>query len=155
VSVTSIAAAKVAYETGDLRAKLEHHGANVDIAFRGWNDAWLDPGFSRWNIERCLADVRCPVLVLQGDDDPYGTRAQVEAIARGVTGQVETVMLPACGHAPHRDTPDEVTTHTKAFLSTARRSPPTSRSDGLSRTCANAPRARSPAERRKRNPSGV
>jgi pimeloyl-ACP methyl ester carboxylesterase len=104
VSIASIAKAREAYETGDLREKLaKHHGANVDGAFRGWNDAWLDPGFRTWNIEEYLPRIEVPVLVIQGEDDPYGTRAQVDAIARQVRGPVEVVMLPKCGHAPHRD----------------------------------------------------
>jgi pimeloyl-ACP methyl ester carboxylesterase len=104
VSIASIAKAREAYETGDLREKLaKHHGANVDGAFRGWNDAWLDPGFRTWNIEEYMPRIEVPVLVIQGEDDPYGTRAQVDAIARQVSGPVEVLMLPSCGHAPHRD----------------------------------------------------
>jgi pimeloyl-ACP methyl ester carboxylesterase len=115
LSVDSIAKAKVAYESRDLRARLSKYHANVDIAFRGWNDAWLDPDFRRWNIEWCLKDVRVPVLVLQGEDDPYGTRAQVDAIARGAS-QVTPVLISHCGHAPHRDAPEEVIARTRAFL---------------------------------------
>lgn len=104
VAVASITEARVAFETGDLRARLaRYHGANVDGAFRGWNDAWLDPGFRRWNIERFLPAITAPVLVLQGEDDAYGTRAQVDAIARQVSGHCEVRLLPRCGHAPHRD----------------------------------------------------
>ena len=106
VSVASITKAREAFETGDLREKLaKHHGANVDGAFRGWNDAWLDPRFRSWNIEGYLPRITVPVLVIQGDDDPYGTRAQVDAIARQVSGPVEVLRLARCGHAPHRDQP--------------------------------------------------
>src|SRR6185437_15672237 len=49
--LASIAEARLAYEAGDLRAKLAKYHAHVDIAFRGWNEAWLDPGFKAWNIE--------------------------------------------------------------------------------------------------------
>lgn len=111
VSVASIAAARDAYEHGDLRPRLEKwHGANVDVAFRGWNGAWLDPDFRSWNIEASLPLVRVPSLVIQGEDDPYGTLAQVEAIAAKSGGPVRTLMLPRCGHAPQRDAPE--TTHT-------------------------------------------
>jgi len=117
VSVTSIAAARVAYETGDLRSRLaRHHGANVDGAFRGWNDAWLDPAFRRWNIEEYLPRVRVPLLVIQGEDDAYGTLAQVDAIERGVSGPVTRLVLPRSGHAPHRDRPEEVLSAVTAFV---------------------------------------
>jgi pimeloyl-ACP methyl ester carboxylesterase len=117
VSVGSIAEAKVAYETGDLRARLaRHHGDNVDGAFRGWNDAWLDPGFRSWNIEPSLPRVRVPSLVVQGAADPYGTLAQVEAIERGSGAKVSRLVLQGSGHAPHRDRPDEVCAAIVAFV---------------------------------------
>jgi pimeloyl-ACP methyl ester carboxylesterase len=106
LSIESIAKAKVAYETGDLRARLAKHHADVDVAFRGWNDAWLDPAFRAWNIESFLPRVTVPTLVIQGEDDPYGTAAQVASIAARSAGLVEALMLPHCGHAPQRDHPN-------------------------------------------------
>jgi pimeloyl-ACP methyl ester carboxylesterase len=107
ISVESIAAAKVAYETTDLRARLGRHHADVDSAFWGWNRVWLDPAFRLWNIEPYLPRVRCPVLAVQGADDEYGTMAQIERIAGAVPG-VEVLALDRCGHSPHRDRPDAV-----------------------------------------------
>ncbi len=107
-SIESIEAARAAYEQGDLRARLErHHGDNVDCAFRGWNGAWLNPDFREWNIEEYLPDIRAPVLVIQGEDDEYGTVAQVDAVRVKCGGETETLMLPGCGHSPQRDRPDE------------------------------------------------
>ncbi len=92
------------YREGDLRERLaRHHGANVDCAFWGWCGAWLDPGFRAMNLERYLQGIRVPCLILQGLDDDYGTPAQVEAIAQGVAGPAETLLIPECRHAPHRD----------------------------------------------------
>ncbi len=108
VSVASIAAAKEAYDGGDLRARLaRYHGDNVDGAFRGWNDAWLDPGFRAWNLEGFLPEIAAPVLALQGEDDAYGTLAQVDAIARGLRAPFTRCVLARCGHAPHKDRPTE------------------------------------------------
>ena len=118
VSVKSIADAREAYETGDLRERLaRHHGANVDGAFRGWNDAWLDPGFRALEHRGVPAARPCvPSLVIQGEDDAYGTLAQVDAIERGSGAPVTRLVLPRCGHAPHRDRPDEVLEAVVAFL---------------------------------------
>jgi pimeloyl-ACP methyl ester carboxylesterase len=108
VSVKSIAAAKVAYETGELRARLaKYHGDNVDGAFRGWNDAWLDPEFRRWSLVSFVPKIAAPILVIQGEDDEYGTLAQVEAIERAAQAPFAKLVLPHCGHAPHRDAPKE------------------------------------------------
>jgi len=117
VSVDSICQAKVAYETADLRDRLaRHHGANVDCAFRGWNDAWLDPGFRDRNIEPFLAGIEVAMLVIQGLDDEYGSARQVAAAERQSGGPVETRLLDNCRHAPHRDRPEETLAAIAAFV---------------------------------------
>lgn len=107
ISVAGIEAAKTAYESTDLPQKLARHHADADKTFFGWNDIWLDPAFRSWNIERSLSAVRCPTLVIQGEDDEYGTLAQMEAIRDRVPGPVETLLLKTCGHSPHRDQPGQ------------------------------------------------
>ncbi len=107
VAIDSIAAIAESYRATDLRAKLaRYHGDNTDGAFWGWNRAWLEPNFRDWNIEGYLASVKVPLLVIQGQDDEYGTVRQTEAITAQAGGPVETLLLPACGHAPHRDQAD-------------------------------------------------
>lgn len=104
ISIRSIEAAKTRYRKGDLRPKLEtYHGPNTDCAFRGWNDVWLHPDFIHWNIEEYLPGIKVPMLAIQGEQDEYGTLAQVEAIARQAGAGADTEILPRCGHAPHKD----------------------------------------------------
>jgi len=105
MGLRSIAKAREAYESGDLRARLAKYHQNVDAAFWGWNRPWLDPEFRKWNLEEFLPRIPVPILVVQGEDDEYGTRKQVDAIQRGAQ-QVEVLMLPRCGHSPHRDQPE-------------------------------------------------
>ena len=107
LSVTSIAAARDAYRTTALRDKLARYHADVDGAFRGWNDIWLAQDFRAWNIEAYLPRIACPILALQGEDDEYGTMDQLTRIARGAR-DVELVKLRDCRHSPHRDQPDAV-----------------------------------------------
>ena len=103
VSIASIREAKVAFETTDLPARLGRYHDDAASAFYGWNDIWLNPGFRTWNIEAYLPGISCPVLLIQGSNDQYGTMAQIEAIERQVAGPVETVWLAACGHSPQTD----------------------------------------------------
>ena len=106
LSVASIRRAREDFLHGDLRPKLARlHGENVDCAFWGWNRAWLDPGFARWNIEEYLPSIRVPLLVLQGRQDPYGTEEQIRRIRAWCGGPTEVLLLDDCGHAPHRDQP--------------------------------------------------
>ena len=116
----SIRKARTDYEQNDLRRKLQrYHGNNVDCAFRGWNEVWLNPDFINWNIEEYLPKIKVPVLVLQGAEDQYGTWQQVERIEQGCSGLVETALLKNCGHSPHRDQSQATLDHTIAFLKEA------------------------------------
>jgi len=105
ISVSSIAAAKVAYETTDLRGRLARYHADVDSAFRGWNRIWLDAEFRAWNIEEYLPAIACPVLAIQGEDDEYGTMEQLRRISACVA-DADLVELNDCRHSPHRDQPE-------------------------------------------------
>jgi pimeloyl-ACP methyl ester carboxylesterase len=116
LSVRSIAAAAEAYRSGGLRARLAKYHADVDGAFWGWNGAWLDPGFRAWNIEDVLPRVQVPALVVQGANDEYGTLAQVDAIERGVRGQVQRLVLENCGHSPQRDQPEQTLAAAAEFI---------------------------------------
>jgi pimeloyl-ACP methyl ester carboxylesterase len=115
VSVRSIAAAKVAYETTDLRQRLARYHADVDSAFRGWNDIWLHPDFRAWNIEDCLPHITCPLLAIQGENDEYGSLEQIDRMARLRPG-TQLLKLPACGHSPHKDQPETVLAAVKQFV---------------------------------------
>lgn len=116
VTVQSIAAARTTYETTDLAAKLGRYHRDVDGAFWGWNDIWLDPRFLAWNIEDSLPRIACPILVLQGAQDEYGTAAQLDAIAAQAPGPAEVVLLDGCGHSPHRDQPERTLAAIADFL---------------------------------------
>jgi pimeloyl-ACP methyl ester carboxylesterase len=105
ISVRSIAAAKDAYETGDLRARLVKYHRDVDVAFRGWNRAWLDPDFRHWRIDEYLAYIRVPILIVQGERDQYATTKQIDVALAECTCPVEVALLPGIRHAPHREAP--------------------------------------------------
>ncbi|HKR20658.1 MAG TPA: alpha/beta hydrolase [Stellaceae bacterium] len=118
VSIIGIEEAKHAYEDSDLKRRLAPYHADVDSVFRGWNDIWLSPQFRAWNIEDCLLGVTCPVLTIQGIDDQYGTVAQVNAVARGVKGPFEKLLLDDCMHAPHRDQEADTLAAMVGFIAT-------------------------------------
>jgi len=116
VCIESIEYARKIWQEGDLRERLQPYHENVDVAFCGWNDAWLDPGFLVWNIEEYLPRIKVPVLIIQGEDDEYGTFEQVRAIRNGIDAKAVFCPLPRCGHSPHRDQPELTLEAIKAFL---------------------------------------
>jgi pimeloyl-ACP methyl ester carboxylesterase len=108
--------ARKTYETTDLRARLARHHADVDAAFRGWNQAWLDPQFgTAFDITDALAYIRVPILILQGADDRYGTLAQVRVAQEECYCPVDALVMPGTGHAPHREKPEETIGAVAAF----------------------------------------
>ncbi|HEY0297427.1 MAG TPA: alpha/beta hydrolase [Bordetella sp.] len=115
ITVEGIRQARELYLTTDLRGRLARYHADVDSAFWGWNDAWLDPVFRDWNIEREVRDIRCPILAMQGIGDHYGTLEQIRGIAR-LAPQTRLLEIPACGHTPHKDQPKIVTRALVDFL---------------------------------------
>ena len=119
MSIASIDEVRRQYETTDLRDKLARRHADPDAAFRGWNDIWLAPAFRRWNIEGCLPGVRCPLLLIQGRDDEYGSAAQLDAIERQVGVTVARLELADCRHSPHRDQPEATLAAIADFVATA------------------------------------
>ena len=94
------------FESGDLCTRLSRYHTDAVVAFKGWYDAWTDPGFVDWNVADCIDHLRVPVLAVQGDTDPYGTLAQIEEIATRIYSPLETAILEGCGHAPHMQAPD-------------------------------------------------
>ena len=105
--LAAIRAAGEAWETGDLRARLAKYHADPEVAFRGWHDAWTDPGFAAWNIGDSIDHWRVPVLAVQGREDPYGTLAQIEEIDTRIYSPLETLILEGCGHDPLREKREE------------------------------------------------
>ena len=107
LTVKSIFEAGQEFLHGNMKQKLQrYHGENVDVAFWGWNRIWLDPEFRSWNIEEYLPRIHKPVLVIQGEDDDFGTSLQIESISNLCAGDVETAFLPNCAHTPHREQPE-------------------------------------------------
>jgi pimeloyl-ACP methyl ester carboxylesterase len=106
MGIAEIERARDAFNTGTFREKLKRWHADVDCAFRSWSEPWLNPDFRKWDITEALGYVRVPILVVQGEDDQYGTLKQVEAAQQECFCPVETAVLPKVRHAPFREAPE-------------------------------------------------
>ncbi len=124
VSITSIAAARTAYQTGDLRARLARHHRDVEAAFRGWNDAWLDPGFRTWRIDSLLPAITAPVLIIQGAADEYGTLAQIAVAEAELPRPPRVEIIAGAGHAPQFSHSERVVAAIRDFTAACFSAPP-------------------------------
>jgi pimeloyl-ACP methyl ester carboxylesterase len=121
LNIASIRQIANAYETGDLRQRLARYHHDVDTAFHGWNDAWLDPRFRCFDITAFLGDIRVPILALQGAEDPYGTDAQLTVFAARARTPIATRLIAAARHSPHLESKDATLAAITDFIAELRR----------------------------------
>jgi pimeloyl-ACP methyl ester carboxylesterase len=115
VTVAEIRIARERYTEGGLRERMARHHDDVDAAFWGWCDVWLDPAFRDWSLEADAERVTCPTLLIQGVDDPYGTLEQLDRIEARVRGPVTRLEVPG-GHSPHLEAGGEVMAALSSWL---------------------------------------
>ncbi|MFM7330698.1 MAG: alpha/beta fold hydrolase [Brachymonas sp.] len=126
ISIAAISQAREAFEEGDLRQRLAKFHASVDCAFWQWNDIWLSEEFRSFNIEAECTRITCPLLAIQGHDDPYGTMAQINSLGHDFLSEIGhsparnirrlLLKLEQCGHSPHRDQATAVIRSVQEFL---------------------------------------
>jgi pimeloyl-ACP methyl ester carboxylesterase len=103
VTLDGIAHTQYQYQTTNLKERLEkYHGANTQALFDAWTTIWLSEAFSNWNITHYLPHIQCPVMVIQGVEDEFGTMEQVDAIASMVSGRTQVCKVLNAGHSPHK-----------------------------------------------------
>ncbi|WP_299241201.1 alpha/beta hydrolase [uncultured Aquimarina sp.] len=108
--------AKVAYETTNLKDKLaKYHGKKTEDVFRMWTETWLSPSFKDWNIESYLPGIQCSSLIIQGENDEYGSMDQVSSIVRKTSGDSKSLIIPNVGHTPHKEATEVVLKKTTDF----------------------------------------
>jgi pimeloyl-ACP methyl ester carboxylesterase len=114
--IAEIERANAAFASGELREKLGRWHADADCAFRSWSEPWLHPDFRKWDITEALGYIRVPILIVQGEDDQYGTLKQLEVAEQECFCPVETAVLPGIRHAPHREAPERTVAVTADFV---------------------------------------
>lgn len=93
-----------------------YHNRRAPGLFNRWVKTWLDPAFRSWDIRPLLKNIHCPVLLIQDQEDPYGSPAQLSEIAREVQGSCTICFLENAGHAPHLTNPGKVVGMIGEFL---------------------------------------
>jgi len=106
MGLAEIRRARKSFDSGALRERLKSYHADVDTAFRSWNGPWLHPDFEKWDITEALGYIRVPVLIVQGENDQYGTLEQIEVARQQCFCPVEAVVLPGIRHIPYREAPE-------------------------------------------------
>jgi len=91
------------------------HGERAESLLTLWSERWLTDLHAGWDIRSHLPAVRAPVLAVQGEEDEFGTQAQVDSILQGVAGSSSWI-APQCGHTPHAQAEDAFLEKVSVFL---------------------------------------
>lgn len=117
ITLKGIEVAVEAYRTTNLHQKLtKYHGNKTEAVFWAWANTWLSEEFKPWTIEHFLPHIKCPMLVIQGEEDEYGSLAQVDGIISQVSGEAQKFILPSAGHTPHKEAKELILEKTVAFI---------------------------------------
>ncbi len=69
-----------------------------------------------WDFEEELGKITCPVLTIAGASDPSTTPEELAKIARGVSGEVESVVIDPGSHQVAIENPEEFNRALTQFL---------------------------------------
>jgi len=117
ITIKGIQTAIDTYESGKLRNGLaKYHADKTDALFYGWAHTWLSSEFRSWNIKEELKTITSPAFIIQGEDDEYGTEAQVDGIVTTIKGKARKRMVPDCGHVPHFQARSVVSDEINSFI---------------------------------------
>jgi pimeloyl-ACP methyl ester carboxylesterase len=116
LNIASIRQIRTGYENGTLRQRLARYHRDVDIAFHGWNDAWLDPRFRDFDITGFLAHIEVPILALQGEADPYGTDRQLRLFEAKARAPITAQLIAGAKHSPHLEAADKTLAAITSFI---------------------------------------
>lgn len=116
ITIKGIEKAIQLYPT-NLKVKLEkYHGNKTEEMFWAWATTWTSNEFRSWNIECFLPKIQCPSLIIQGEDDEYGTLKQVKNIITQTSGQSSKLVIQNVSHAPHKEVPELILDKTSEFI---------------------------------------
>ena len=93
-----------AFETDErFRMGMQHaHGEKYHAVFHNWFDGWHRAESLTWDMRPGLAQIRCPTLIVQGEEDEHATPQHAKDIAEAIT-KADLWLLPGAGHMLPQD----------------------------------------------------
>jgi pimeloyl-ACP methyl ester carboxylesterase len=121
-SAVGMEMALVAWKTTDFRERLARHHQDPDGVFAAWMSLRDSMPAEDRDLTGQLSRVACPLLIFLGDQDEFVSTLQTDRIQAELP-QTEVVVIPDCGHTPHRERPELVLARSAAFLAALRQAP--------------------------------
>src|SRR5271169_6359302 len=104
-----------AYSCSHLQQRLAQYHLDPDTVFASWVSGVGKFSDGESPFGDFIARISCPVLVLQGADDEFGTKRHLDAIL-AVLPHAQHETFADTGHLPHRQQTDAVVERVSRFL---------------------------------------
>ncbi|AWM14800.1 alpha/beta hydrolase [Flavobacterium sediminis] len=117
VTLKGIQEAVLNYKTTSLKQKLErYHGDKTEALFNAWTKTWTSPEYRTWNIEHFVRQISCKSLIIQGENDEFGSPEQVKKIVTQTEGPSASLIVSEAGHTVHKENPELVLRESVRFI---------------------------------------
>jgi len=104
------------YQGSRMQERLALYHRDADAVFHSWiRWATASPGGGNYFPTDLLSAIECPVLVLQGANDNFGSTAHLQALRQSIPG-LEFELFTDTGHLPHRERTELVLARVARFL---------------------------------------
>lgn len=103
-------------DPGQVDRLAKYHGDKAAWVLDAWIGSWLSQAFAAWSLQPVLPEVRCPLLVIHGSDDEYGSPRHPELIGQLAGGAAEVYIMADTRHVPHREREGAVIDLVAGFL---------------------------------------
>ncbi|QAU33162.1 alpha/beta hydrolase [Janthinobacterium sp. 17J80-10] len=103
-------------QPGQITRLMKYHGDKATWVLNAWTDTWSDPDFSGWSLKNVLPEVTCPLLVIHGAQDEYGSLRHPETIAGLSGGPLRVEIMPDTYHVPHREHEETIIELARDFI---------------------------------------
>ncbi|WP_135230620.1 alpha/beta fold hydrolase [Deinococcus fonticola] len=94
----------------------KYHGNKARWVLSAWTDTWLSPDFGAWTLKDVLPRVTCPLLVIHGVHDEYGSLRHPQMIGELSGGPAQVEIIQEAYHVPHREKPEVIVQMVAAFV---------------------------------------
>jgi len=99
-----------------LQKLIKYHGNKAETLFSDWSNLWLSNIMKNWNISTKLKNIDVHTLIIQGENDEYGTINQVNNILKNIQSNGEKLILENCGHFPYKEKQNLVIQKVNSFI---------------------------------------
>lgn len=110
----------------DIKQSFEHderfrmgmqyaHGEKYEAVFHNWFDGWHRIESLGWDMRPVLGQIRCPALIVQGEEDEHATPQHAKDIAGSIPG-ADLWLIPGAKHMSPQENKAEFNPKILQFL---------------------------------------